>query len=234
MSARNCDARSCVSVVRISTVTPERKREPAVIPSLRRHVVLLVATVALVVGACTSSGPTGGRASTPGSSASPAPIASLTPTLPVTGNTGEEFPELSVSSGGPGWLVELTDPTAKAWRIVVAGANPADRLELLVEVGDVWPGVLVTSVVNGATVDEHDLTQLLDDETAAAGGCHPSLAICYSSQGILLDLESGTIGLVVEHVADGAFTIVGGSAGWPGEPFVLGPWRTTAPFSTGG
>jgi hypothetical protein len=221
-----------------------------VIPSAR-HALPLLAAVVLVAGACaaTPSGGSGADPSPPIATPSPStptpPVGTPTtppgtPTLPPTGsqpptgNTDTRFPELAVSSGGPGWMVELTDPTAKAWRLVVAGADPADRLELLVETGDVWPGVMITSIVDDAVVEEHDLTQMVGDATAAAGGCHPVLEVCYSSDGILVDLEGGRVGLVVEHIDSGAFTFSGASAGWPAEPFVLGPWRTTAPFTTGG
>jgi hypothetical protein len=215
-----------------------------VISSTRRHALPLLVAVALIAGACAAT-PSGSSAVDPSSTPvtsvpSAAPTATPSaPTLPPsgserpTGNTDDRFPELAVSSGGPGWLVELTDPTAKAWRLVAAGRDPGDRLELLVEVGDVWPGAVVTTVVDGAVVEEHDLTQMVGDPTAAAGGCHPVLEACYSSDGIFVDLEAGRVGLVVEHVGSGAFTFSGGSAGWPAEPFVLGPWRATAPFTTG-
>ena len=34
--------------------------------------------------------------------------------------------------------------------------------------------------------------------------------------------------------SSGVLTITGGTAGWPGEPFVLGPWSATEAFAWGG
>jgi hypothetical protein len=198
-----------------------------------------VVAVALLVTACAGQGSTG----VPSPSSVPSPNPSTgnpgtpQPTRPAptppTGNTDERFPELAVSSGGPGYVVELTDPTAKAWRIVVTGRTPGDRLELLVEVGDIVPGVLVTTVVGGVVVDEHDLTGIVATPTSAAGGCHPALQACYSSGGIDIDLDAGRIGLVIEQIEATGLSIAGATADWPDQPFVLGPWRTTEVFDTG-
>jgi hypothetical protein len=215
-----------------------------VIPSRRRAVLLLPIALALLVGACTSSAaPVSPPTPTdPPPSATPLPsVPTLPPTgsepplvsKPPTGNTDERYPELAISGGEPGHIVELTDPTAKAWRIVVSGQNPDDRLELLVEVGDIVVGVIVTTVVDGRVVDELDLSGMVGNPTAAAGGCHPVLEACYSSGGIDIDLDAGRVGLIVERIGPASFEIVGSTAGWPDQPFVLGPWRSTAPFLTG-
>jgi hypothetical protein len=207
-------------------------------PILRRLLILLA--VALLAAACAAQRPATVPSPSRGPSQPPSTGMPATPsptrpaaTLPPTGNTGERFPELAVSSGGPGYVVELTDPTAKAWRIVVTGRTPGDRLELLVEVGDIVPGVIVTTVVGGQAVDEHDLTGIVSTPTSAAGGCHPVLQACYSSGGIDIDLDAGRIGLVIEQIEATGLSITGATAGWPDQPFVLGPWRTSETFQTG-
>ncbi len=203
----------------------------------RRHLTPL-AVLALVVAGCAASTvppATVTPSETPGQPASPRP--SATPrTLPPTGNTGSDYPELAVSLDGPGYVVELVDPSAKAWRIVVGGNGDlaTDRLEFLVEVGDIAPGVLVSTVIDGETVEVNELGGIISTPTSAAGGCHPTLQVCYSSGGIAIDLQAGLVGLVLERLEAGAFTIVGATATWPAEPYVLGPWRSTDPLTTDG
>lgn len=214
------------------------------IPS-RRRLLLLPAASLLLAAACATP-PTGIPAPSdtpptvpvpsslaPPTSSPAAPTLPPTGSQPPTGNTDERFPEVAVSSGGPGAIIELTDPGARTWRIVVSGTDGGDRLELLVEAGDIVPGVVVSTFVDGSLVDEHDLTRMVDDPTAAAGGCHPVLQACYSSGGILVDLDAGRIGLVVEQVAPTPLRIVGMSAAWRDEPFIPGPWRSTEPVVIG-
>ena len=165
------------------------------------------------------------------------------PALPSTGphdrgNVDERFPELTVEHDADGSLyVAVTDPLAKAWRIAVRGiADRADdALELVAEVGDVALAVTAREIHGGVVVDELDLTGLGGDGTAASGGCHRTLPVCFGSDGITLPSDGlPTFGADLALLDPGAaFEIVGGTSAWPGEPFVLGPWRETAPLRTG-
>jgi len=206
----------------------------------------LLSTLALVVAACGSAGvaipisSTGSGPAVPdpttAAAATDGPATTLLPTTspPRLGNTDGRFPELSVSPADPGYIVELLDPEAKAWKILVVGSGDlaTDRLELLVEVGDTAPGIEVRTIVDGKVVDATDLTGLVGDETAAAGGCHPTLQICYGSGGMTIDPAKGLLEWVLERIEPGRFQIGGATASWPGEPFILGPWRTTEVFQT--
>lgn len=153
------------------------------------------------------------------------------------GNVDGRFPELTVERNADGSLhVAVTDPQAKAWRIVVRGiADRADdALELVAEVGDVALAVTVREIDGGKVVDELDLTGLGGDGTAASGGCHRTLPVCFGSDGIVLPAEgAATFGVDLALLDPGASLEIGGAtSGWPGEPFVLGPWRETRPFVT--
>ncbi len=74
-----------------------------------------------------------------------------------------------------------------------------------------------------------------EDKTAAAGGCHATLGVCIDSEGFRLPRNGDGRFAVRLGIADAAipFTITGSSAGWPGEPFILGPWATAEPFTWG-
>ena len=67
------------------------------------------------------------------------------------------------------------------------------------------------------------------DGTAAAGGCHATLRVCIDSDGFRLPqngngrFRSGSR----SPTPPGRWRSRGGTAGWPGEPFVLGPWTDT-------
>jgi hypothetical protein len=218
-------------------------------PSPRR-LALLLSTIAVAFAACGPAGaavPTGSASAespvpTPRVSAPAASPEAPTPgaTLPATGakpgvgNTDGRYPELGVTPADPGYVVELVDPTAKAWKLLVAGTGDlsADRLELLVEVGDIEPGVEVRTIIDGKVADSTDLTGLVGDPTAAAGGCHPTLQLCYGSGGMTIDPVDGRLSWVLERIEPGHFQVGGATAGWPGEPFILGPWRTTGVYQT--
>jgi hypothetical protein len=162
------------------------------------------------------------------------------PTLPATGgeqpvgNTDLHYPEISVSLQN-GYLIDVVDPTARAWWITVSGtgAHTGDRLEIVAEVGDVWPGAAVRVYVAGELVDETDMNGLLDNETAVAGGCHPTLGLCFSSAGMDLSPEHGRLSVTLDGTAAGAFEVRGATASWDGEPFILGPWRGTETVPVG-
>lgn len=161
------------------------------------------------------------------------------PTLPVTGgkppigNTDREFPELSVSRA-ESYLIELLDPEARAWWIVVSGtgANDGDRIEIVAEVGDIWPGAAVRVYVGGELFDTTDMNGLIGYRTAIAGGCHPNLDLCFSSAGIEIRPDEGRLSVALQGAAAGSFAIRGATAGWDGEPYILGPWRGTDAVTT--
>ncbi len=161
----------------------------------------------------------------------PAPVAVPTRT-PAVGNVDSVFPELAVEQTEEAYVVSVTDPAAKAWEIAVAGTGPAatDRLELVVEVGDTAPGASVRVIVGGLLVDTLEFGSMIGVATAAAGGCHPTLEICLSSGDISIDPESGTLSVRLEDLGGRGVAIRGATAEWPGEPFILGPWRETAIF----
>jgi hypothetical protein len=172
--------------------------------------------------------PTGAVAGTTAEPQTP----SLEPTQPGLGNVDGTYPELSVELVGGAYRVAVTDPAAKAWRIQLMGVGSAagDGIELIVEVGDVAPGAGAWFLVGGQYVDTFEFGSLLDMETAAAGGCHPTLEICVGSNDIAIDPATGTVTVDFEAVGDAAVVIQGATAVWPEEPFVLGDWRTTAVF----
>ncbi|HET7727112.1 MAG TPA: hypothetical protein VFK54_07275 [Candidatus Limnocylindrales bacterium] len=187
--------------------------------ALRIAAVALLASV--LIGAC---------------SAAPAPSAP-TSQPDDQGNVDGRFPELTVERNTDGSLhVAVTDPQARAWRIVVRGiADRADdALELVAEVGDVALAVTVREIDGAAVVDELDLTGLGGDGTAASGGCHRALPVCFGSNGIVLPAEgAATFGVDLALLDPRTpLAISGATSTWPGEPFVLGPWRETRPFVT--
>jgi hypothetical protein len=176
----------------------------------------------------------------------PFPIAERTPApepsaTPVIGDTGD----VDGAKGGPELVIEpvgddtiqatIQDPEAKAWRLVVAGTGDlgGERWEIAVETGDVAPIVTATEISDGRVVDTMDLSGFVDG-SAAAGGCHATLPVCIDSDGFRLPdgdgLFSIRLGLPEGQVA---LVVRGATAGWDGEPFVLGAWRETEPFPWG-
>jgi hypothetical protein len=215
----------------------------------------LVAPLALLllVAGCAGAAPSATAPASPavpvvhGSDPTPFPVAERTPapepvSTPVTTDTGA----VDGAKGGPELVIEpvdddtiqatLQDVEAKAWRLVIAGTGErsGDRWEIAVETGDVMPFVTATEIRDGEIVDVLDLSGFVDG-TAAAGGCHSSLPVCLDSDGfrlpdggdgrfsVRLDLPDAQVPLVIR----------GGTAAWDGEPFVLGDWRDTEPFSWG-
>jgi hypothetical protein len=130
----------------------------------------------------------------------------------------------------------IEDPAAKAWRLVVAGVGErtGDRWEILVETGDVGPSITATEVRGGHVVDVMNLSGFVDG-TAAAGGCHGTLPVCLSSDGFRLPQDGDgrfSVQLVLPEPGT-PLSVTGGTATWPGEPFVLGHWTDTEPFPWG-
>ena len=214
-----------------------------------RRAPLLLATIALLaVAACATSAvaPTpappaaGPVASAPAPTPFPTPNVVPTPaptaTPPVDqGNVeGDDFPELSVETLETGTLrVTLEDPEAKAWRLVIAGSGDQqfDKLRIEVVTSDVEALVTVTEIVDSEVVGTTDLTGY--GRTSAAGGCHATLHVCFGSDGFRLPRNDDGRLVVRLSVADadGPLAITGSTAGWPGEPFILGPWVATDTFT---
>lgn len=184
-----------------------------------------------------------GLGSTPPTESPSAPTPSQAygpyPTLPVTGgqppvgNTDRQYPELSVSRG-EGYLVDLVDPEARAWWIVVSGtgANEGDRIEIVAEVGDIWPGAAVRVYIGGELVDTTDLNGLIGNPTAIAGGCHPTLGLCFSSAGVDIRPDEGHLSVTLQGRAPGLLEVRGATASWDGEPYNIGSWRGTEAVAT--
>ena len=133
--------------------------------------------------------------------------------------------------------VTLEDSAAEAWRLVVAGtgAQADDRWEILVETGDIEPLISAREIRGGNVVDVLDLTGF-GSGTAAAGGCHSTLPVSLDSTGFSLPADGdGTFSVRLDLPEAGVpLTIRGGTAGWPAEPFVLGPWTDTEAFPWAG
>jgi hypothetical protein len=168
--------------------------------------------------------------------ASHTPDATTAPS-PNAGDVDESAggPNLSVEFPGENLLdVTLEDSRAKAWRVVVRGTgdHATDRLEVVVEAGDVGPVITATDVEQGEVVATIDLSAYTDD-TAAAGGCHQTLDVCVDSSSFrFTDDGSGRlrIRLQMPDPSTRPLLVTGGTAGWPGDPFVLGPWSDTEAF----
>lgn len=196
----------------------------------------LVAGCGSMVGATETTSPAPPATPT-GAGGTLVPTGTATPSTPALepdqGNVGGVYPELAVEPAD-GYLVSVTDPAAKAWRIDVraAGADPLNRLELLVEVGDIAPGAEARIYVDGRLADVIDMTGMIGLETASAGGCHPTLAVCVGSESIAIDPGSGRVSALIQVLDGRRIEIQGATADWPEEPFVLGPWRTTEPFAS--
>lgn len=191
----------------------------------------LIGPLVLLIAACAGPSPTPLPATpVPDASpaASPSPIES-----PDQGNVGGGYPELAVEERD-GYIVTVTDPEARAWRFDVRGLGllGEDRLEVIVEVGDITPGAEGRIHIRGALVDVIDMNGMVGDSTVAAGGCHPTLHLCVGSDGLGIDPETGAATLVITRIEPGSVAIQGATADWPGEPFVLGPWRTTEPYGS--
>ena len=220
--------------------------------SARSASILLAGSLALIaLGGCASAPAATVPSFTPIAQAprvTPVPLPTLavpdvtpapTPT-PIQGGVdgAEAGPMLSVQKVDADTIqVTLQDPAAKAWRLVVGGTGTLaeDRWEILVETGDVEPLITAREIRDGNVVDVMDLTGF-GSGTAAAGGCHSTLPVCLDSTGFSLpDNGDGTFSVRLDLPQAGVpLTIRGGTAGWPSEPFVLGPWTDTEAFPWAG
>ena len=205
----------------------------------RRRLIAFVLVSGAAVAGCASSGGTTAPPAGPSAASTPTPIASAPVTPPVTGNSGNVrpgYPELAVSNPtGPSITVAVHDPSARAWRIALAGlgAHAGDRLELEVSTGDIGYVAEMRSIVAGRTVETTDLSGMLGEPTVASGGCHPTLQVCFASSGVAGPVDgNGELAMTYELLTPADVEIRGAVAAWT-EPFVLGAWRETAPFRTG-
>jgi hypothetical protein len=212
-----------------------------------RFSIALAASLALVaVAACsgTSSTPV---VSTPAPPAAPVPNPVAVPSHPVTPaptstpivggvDGGAGGPELTIETLDADTIVAtLSDPEAKAWRLVVSGTGElgGERWEIVVETGDTGPVITATEIRGGEVADVLDLTGFYDG-TAAAGGCHSSLPVCLDSDGFRVPEGDGLFSVRLDlPEAQVPLVIRGGAAAWDGEPFVLGPWHDTEAFAWG-
>jgi hypothetical protein len=219
-----------------------------------RLAAVLLAAIAVAVAACAGAsssdltrGPMATAATAPASPSStpvaiepaptpvPVPASPSATVSPDAGNVDDLplGPVLSIESiSAKSIRVDLDDLDAKAWRIVVAGtgALAEDRLELTVETGDVAPTISLVEVQAGKVVDRADLSAY-GDPTATAGRCHASLGVCVDADGIVPpDNGDGHLGIELTRIGDASLTVTGETAGWPGEPFILGPWTPTEAF----
>lgn len=175
----------------------------------------------------------------------PDPQPSAPPVVATPPATGEDTGAVDGAKDGPELVIEtidddtvqatLTDPAAKAWRLVIAGTGDlgAERWEITVETGDITPIVTATEIRGGEVADVMDLTGFVDG-TAAAGGCHMTLPVCIGSDGLRLPDGDGVFSMRLDlPEAQVPLVIRGGTATWDGEPFVLGDWHDTDPFPWG-
>lgn len=210
--------------------------------------VIVASLAVLVVSGCAASA--GAPASpAPSAAASPPTFEPVPPPAEPTPSIGSPSPNAGDVSEIPGPLLSielagaetitatLQDPAAKAWRLVIAGigAQAGDRLELVVDTGDVGPTILATEIDAGKVVDVMDLSGFADG-TAAAGGCHRTLPVCVESDGFRLPTGGDGTFSVRLTLRDPAarLLVTGATATWPAEPFVLGPWTETESFPWGG
>jgi hypothetical protein len=73
---------------------------------------------------------------------------------------------------------------------------------------------------------------LIGNATAIAGGCHPTLDLCFSSAGVDIRPDDGHLSFALQGTAAGPFEIRGATASWDGDPYILGPWRGTSAVAT--
>ena len=97
------------------------------------------------------------------------------------------------------------------------------------------PSITTLETVNGVAGDPQEQPGL---EAGAATGrvCATSLPVCVNAASVRLpDQGNGTLTLELTRLeASADLSVTGGTAAWPSEPFVLGPWTTTEAFPWGG
>jgi hypothetical protein len=136
--------------------------------------------------------------------------------------------------------VTLVDPAAKAWRVTVAGVGSSTgeaapgSWTLTVETGDVAPVITTTDTLNGVPGEPQEQQGL---ETGHPTGrvCSVAVPVCIRAASVVLP-HDGNGTLVVEIGRSDTtvgLTVTGATAGWPNDPFMLGPWTTTSAFPWG-
>jgi hypothetical protein len=204
----------------------------------------LLAALSLALVACTSAAApaapsqAGQTSATPNPAHTTAPTSATTPAATASADTGNVSsvvtPDFSVEPVGAQTIrVTLVDPNAKAWSFTVAGtgSRAPDAWTVVVETSDVAPAITTTERVAGVAGDPVEQVGL---ETGDAKGrvCSAVLPVCVIGRTVVLP-DGGTGTLVLELVrTDGSvpLAVVGSTAGWPSDPFVLGSWTTTEAF----
>jgi hypothetical protein len=166
------------------------------------------------------------------------PVATPEPTPPTpgddSGNVVPGLPELSVEQPTGLIRVAVRDPEARAWRLALSGtaARAADRFELELTTSDVGYAAGIRFVVGGTIAETFDLSGMIGEPTVAIGGCHPTLGLCFGSEGLTVpDDGDGMVGLTLEPTDRVELEIRAGSARWV-EPFILGPWHDSEALRT--
>ena len=204
----------------------------------------LIAVLALAVAACsgTSAPITPSQTPIPPTPTHPAATPAATPiaTPAATGSadTGNVnapgVPALSVEPVGAQTIrVTLVDPAAKAWRITVTGTggHADDAWTLDVETGDVGPVITTIERAAGMASDPVERPGLEAGDPAGRV-CSTTLPVCAIAKTVVLP-EGGNGTLVVQLVRtdpSSALAASAATASWSTDPFVLGPWTTTAAF----
>ena len=163
------------------------------------------------------------------------PSAPVATASPDTGNVDRPgLPDLSVEPvGAQAIRVTLVNADAKAWRLVVTGtgSRAADSWALDVITGDVSPVITTTETTAGVAGDPVEQSTLeLGDATGRV--CSAGLPVCVVATTLVLP-DGGNGTLVLELVRTDAsvpLAVSAATAGWPSDPFVLGPWTTTDAF----
>ncbi len=178
-----------------------------------------------------------------GSAATPVPTPAASPAIPAataipdSGNVDAPVtPALSIEPvSALAIRVTLADPSARAWRVSVAGMDgTAERWTLTVETGDVAPVITTNETVNGVDGEPQELAGL---EAGDATGriCSVAMPVCVRAASVVLPHDgNGTLVLEISRTdTTTALSVTGSTAGWPAEPFLLGPWTTTTAFPWG-
>ena len=172
---------------------------------------------------------------------SPATPTAIPAATPDSGNVNAPVtPALSVETvGAVAIRVTLADPAAKAWRLTVAApgsaGGSADAIwTLTVETGDVAPVVTTTDAQNGVPGEPKEQPGL---EAGAGTGrvCSLAVPVCVRAASVVLPHDgNGTLVLELGRTDTTTdLTVTGSTAGWPTDPFALGPWTSTEAFPWG-
>jgi hypothetical protein len=217
---------------------------------LRPAPVVLVATLAFGLVGCSgiaatpvasapSTGPATAVESAKPSSTRPTPIPTA---MPDSGNVDAPVtPALSVEPvGAVAIRITLADPAAKAWRVTVAdagsslGSAGASSWSLTIDTGDVAPVITTTDTLNDVAGEPQEQPGL-EAGTTTGRVCSVAVPVCIRAASVVLPRDgNGTLVLEIGKTDTAAtLAVTGATAGWPTDPFALGPWTTTAAFPWG-